>query len=155
MREYSSGEGRWCVSGLLFHRAERSANRMTIFNHGNTGLAVRASSSIPDVGWPVIIEGAEYVDGGLTSRVPVPVARRMGAQVVIAVDVSWRGTSEVDAADVAIRPATTRTRVRDFSAKVENIAAGEIAARAAIPAIRERIAEAESALRRANLAATH
>lgn len=132
---------------------ERSANRMTIFNSGNAGLAVRASSSIPDLFWPVRIEGAEYVDGGLTSRVPVPVARRMGAQVVIAVDVSWRGTSEVDAADVAIRPATPRTRVFDFSAKLESIAAGEAAARAAVPAIRERIAEAESALRRASLAA--
>ena len=125
---------------------ERSANRMTIFNRGNTGLAVRASSSIPNVFWPVLIGGAEYVDGGLTSRVPVPVARRMGAQVVIAVDVSWRGTSEVDAADVAIRPATPRTRVLDFSSKLESIAAGEAAARAAMPAIRERIALSVSRL---------
>jgi NTE family protein len=132
---------------------ERATNRMTVFNRGNTGLAVRASSSIPNVFWPVLIEGAEYVDGGLTSRVPVPVARRMGAQVVIAVDVSWRGTSEVDAADVAIRPATPRTRVLDFSAKLESIAAGEAAARAVIPLIRERIAKVESAMRRGSLAA--
>ncbi len=121
---------------------ERATNAMTVFNRGNTGLAVRASSSIPNVFWPVLIEGREYVDGGLTSRVPVPVARRMGAEVVIAVDVSWRGTSEVDAADVAIRPATPRTRSLDFSAKVEAIAAGEAAAHAALPAIRERIARA-------------
>ncbi len=123
---------------------ERATNAMTVFNRGNTGLAVRASSSIPNVFWPVLIEGREYVDGGLTSRVPVPVARRMGAEVVIAVDVSWRGTSEVDAADVAIRPATPRTRSLDFSAKVEAIAAGEAAAHAALPAIRERIARAAS-----------
>ena len=122
---------------------ERATNRMTIFNRGNTGLAVRASSSIPNVFWPVIIAGTEYVDGGLSSRVPVPVARRMGAQVVIAVDVSWRGSRDVEAADVAIRPETPRTRTLDFSAKLESIAAGETAARAALPDIRARIAQAE------------
>jgi NTE family protein len=122
---------------------ERATNRMTVFNRGNTGLAVRASSSIPNVFWPVIIAGAEYVDGGLTSRVPVPVARRMGAQVVIAVDVSWRGSQEVEAADVVLRPVTPRTRALDFSARLESIAAGEAAARAAMPEIRARIAAAE------------
>ena len=127
---------------------ERATNRMTVFNRGNTGLAVRASSSIPNVFWPVIIAGAEYVDGGLSSRVPVPVARRMGANVVIAVDISWRGSQEVEAADVVIRPATPRTRTLDFTAKLESIAAGEAAARAAMPAIRSRIAQAELAKRR-------
>jgi NTE family protein len=126
---------------------ERATNRMTIFNRGNTGLAVRASSSIPNVFWPVIIAGTEYVDGGLSSRVPVPVARRMGAQVVIAVDVSWRGSRDVDAADVAIRPETPRTRTLDFSARHQSIAAGEEAARDALPLIRERIAQAELANR--------
>jgi NTE family protein len=134
---------------------ERATNAMTVFNRGNTGLAVRASSSIPNVFWPVLIEGREYVDGGLSSRVPVPVARQMGADVVIAVDVSWRGSSEADAADVAIRPATPRTRSLDFSAKVEAIAAGEAAAREAIPAIRARIAAADTIKRAANLAALH
>jgi NTE family protein len=123
---------------------ERATNTMTIFNRGNTGLAVRASSSIPNVFWPVVIEGREYIDGGVTSRVPVAVARRMGADVVIAVDVSWRGSSEVDAADVPIRPATPRTRSLDFSAKVEAIAAGEAATREAIPRIRARLAEVVS-----------
>ena len=73
----------------------------------------------------------------------MPVARRMGADVVIAVDVSWRGSRDVDAADVAIRPATPRTRVLDFSARLESIAAGETAARAALPEIRARIAQVE------------
>ncbi len=126
---------------------ERATNRMTVFNRGNTGLAVRASSSIPNVFWPVIIAGTEYVDGGLSSRVPVPVARRMGAQVVIAVDVSWRGSQEVEAADVVLRPATPRTRALDFSARLESIAAGEAAARAAMPEIRARIAQVEQARR--------
>ena len=134
---------------------ERATNTMAVFNRGNTGLAVRASSSIPELFWPVLIEGREYVDGGLTSRVPVPVARRMGADVVIAVDISWRGTSEVDAADVAIRPATPRTRTLDFSAKIDAIAAGEAAAHAAIPAIRARLAAADAVKRRDKLAVVH
>ena len=122
---------------------ERAEKRMTVFNRGNAGLAVRASASIPDVFWPVLISGIEYVDGGLTSRVPVSVARRMGADVVIAVDVSWRGSNEVDQADVPIRPDAPRTRSLDFSAKLESIAAGEVAGRAAVPAIRQRIAGAD------------
>ena len=134
---------------------DRATNTMTVFNRGNTGLAVRASSSIPEVFWPVLIEGREYVDGGLTSRVPVPVARRMGADVVIAVDISWRGTSEVDAADIAIRPATPRTRTLDFSAKIDAIAAGEAAAHAVVPAIRARLAAADAVKRRDKLAVVH
>jgi NTE family protein len=122
---------------------EREHRRMTVFNHGNPGMAVRASSSVPNLFWPVTIGGTQYVDGGLSSRVPVPVARRMGAQVVIAVDVSWRGSGETDAADVVIRPLAPRTRTLDFSAKIESIAAGEAAARAALPEIRARIAQAE------------
>lgn len=119
-------------------RAER---RLTVFNRGNAGLAVRASASIPDVFWPVLIGGVEYVDGGLTSRVPVAVARRMGADVVIAVDVSWRGSLEVEQADVPIRPETPRTRILDFSARLESIAAGAAAGHAALPAIRDKIAQ--------------
>jgi len=134
---------------------ERATNTMTIFNRGNTGLAVRASSSIPNVFWPVLIEGREYVDGGLTSRVPVVVARRMGADVVIAVDVSWRGTSEADAADIALRPDTPRTRSLDFSAKVEAIAAGEASAREAVAAIRNRIAAVAAKKRGANVVDAH
>jgi NTE family protein len=134
---------------------ERATNRMTVFNRGNTGLAVRASSSIPNVFWPVLIDGREYIDGGVSSRVPVPVARSMGADVVIAVDVSWRGSSEADAADIAIRPDTPRTRSLDFSAKIEAIAAGEAATVEAIPAIRARIAAADILKRAGRLAATH
>ena len=123
----------------------REAKRMTVFNRGNTGLAVRASASIPDVFWPVLIAGVEYVDGGLSSRVPVAVARSMGADVVVAVDVSWRGSDEVAQADVPIRPDNPRTRTLDFSARLESIAAGEVAGRAALPLLRERLAEAVKA----------
>jgi predicted acylesterase/phospholipase RssA len=49
----------------------------------------------------------------------------------------------VDDADVVIRPATPRTRTLDFSAKLEAIAAGEAAARAALPDLLARIARAK------------
>jgi NTE family protein len=131
--------------------AEEKSRRRIVFNHGNTGLAVRASAAVPGMFWPVLISGVEYVDGGVTGRVPSPVARAMGADVVISVDVSWRGTAEVDPADIAIRPGVTRTKILDFSVKEQSIAAGEAAAIEAIPRIRAQIAAAEQA--KQNLAA--
>ena len=120
--------------------AERETSRMTIFNRGNTGLAVRASASVPKLFWPVMIRGTEYVDGGVASRVPASVARQMGADIVIAVDVSWRGSDEAQQADVVIRPQTIRTRITDFSQKIANLAAGEDAAREVVPQVRELLA---------------
>lgn len=120
--------------------AERETSRMTVFNRGNTGLAVRASASVPRLFWPVVIRGTEYVDGGVASRVPASVAREMGADIVIAVDVSWRGSADAQLADVVIRPQTIRTRIVDFSQKVANLAAGEEAGRAAVPQVQELLA---------------
>ncbi len=59
----------------------------TVFNYGNTGQAVRASVSIPSMFKPTKIGEIEYVDGGLVSPVPVQVARDLGADIVIAVDI--------------------------------------------------------------------
>lgn len=128
--------------------AERETSRMTIFNRGNTGLAVRASASVPKLFWPVVIRGTEYVDGGVASRVPASVARQMGADIVIAVDVSWRGSADAQQADVVIRPQTIRTRITDFSQKIANLAAGEEAAREVVPQVREllvRVAQEKAA----------
>lgn len=58
-----------------------------VFNRGNTGQAVRASVSIPSMFVPTKISGTEYVDGGLVSPVPVNIARDLGADIVIAVDI--------------------------------------------------------------------
>ena len=58
------------------------SGRMTVFNRGNTGLAVRASASVPNLFIAPVIDGEEFIDGGLTSPVPVKVARAMGADVV-------------------------------------------------------------------------
>jgi NTE family protein len=60
----------------------------TVFARGNTGQAVRASSSVPGVFQPVTIGKYHYVDGGIVSPVPVDAARQLGADIVVAVDIS-------------------------------------------------------------------
>ena len=135
--------------------------RMTVFNRGNTGVAVRASASVPRLFVPPVINGEKYLDGGLTSPVPVKLARAMGADIVIAVDVSWFAQArnagetgieqrqrpyrygllaeELEAADIVITPQTVRTRMLDFDHREENIVAGERAGRDAVPRIRKLI----------------
>lgn len=149
-----------------------------VFNRGDTGLAVRASASVPNLFIPPVIRGEEYVDGGLTTPVPVRTARAMGGDVVIAVDVSWfaqvrasgayratddtsrfrserylRLDEELKGADVVIIPRTIRTRMLDFEPKLEHIAAGEEAARAAIPRILELIARVRNEKRPGSISA--
>jgi NTE family protein len=124
------------------------SGRMIVFNRGDPGLAVRASSSVPDLFIPPVIDGVAYLDGGLTSPVPVRVAKAMGADYVIAVDLTRYSRSrelaaaDLEAADVVIRPQTVRTRLLDFTAKLENIAAGEEAGREAAGRIAGAIGEA-------------
>ena len=135
----------------------------TLFRRGNTGMAVRASSSVPGVFQPVAINGREYVDGGLSSPVPVKAARSLGADIVIAVDISSKpknarvsdsmdillqtfsimGQSisqyELALADVVIRPDTAGIGSTDFEQKHQAIMEGERAALAALPLIRKLI----------------
>ena len=143
---------------------EAKNRRITVFNRGDTGLAVRASASVPNIFIPPVINGEEYVDGGLLSPVPVKLARAMGADIVVAVDVSWFAQArdpsdpgmrrygrsgryalladELEQADVVIVPRTVRTRMLDFDQRESNIAAGAEAGRAAVPELREAIARA-------------
>ncbi|MDE2085709.1 MAG: patatin-like phospholipase family protein [Xanthomonadaceae bacterium] len=142
----------------------------TVFVSGNTGQAVRASSSIPGVFEPVEIRGRHYVDGGVVSPVPVDAARQLGANFVIAVDISARpgGTNpqgmfnimaqsitimgrelarqEIARADVVIRPDLSGIGPADFEQRDEAILAGEKAALAAIPAIRAKLAARQASL---------
>jgi NTE family protein len=127
---------------------DAKTGRMVIFNRGDPGLAVRASSSVPDLFIPPVIDGVAYIDGGLTSPLPVRVARAMGADFVIAVDLTRYARSrelaeaDLQAADIVIRPQTVRTRLLDFTAKLQNIAAGEQAGRELAPRISGAIGEA-------------
>ncbi|MEI7430615.1 MAG: patatin-like phospholipase family protein [Betaproteobacteria bacterium] len=137
-----------------------------LFRTGNTGMAVRASATVPGVFRPVSINGHEYVDGGLSSLVPVRSARQMGADIVIAVDISARpgaqpvkGTLdillqtftimgqnlaryELKEADIVIRPQVSGVGSTDFQARHDAILEGEKAAQAALPQIREAIRKA-------------
>ncbi len=143
---------------------------MTVFNRGDPGLAVRASSSVPRLFVPPTIGGRQYVDGGLVSPVPVKLARAMGADIVIAVDISrvgsaanrtnppagappatssWSRTSrrelleaELAQASVVIRPILARTGMLDFEHKQEQLAAGEAAAQMELAKLRQALAVA-------------
>lgn len=66
---------------------ELKEGKKVVFNYGNTGQAVRASVAIPSMFIPTKIGDDEYVDGGLVSPVPVDVAKKLGADIVIAVDI--------------------------------------------------------------------
>ena len=135
-----------------------------LFQRGDTGMAVRASSAVPAVFQPVRIGQREYVDGGLVSPVPVRFARQMGAELVVAVDISAtpEGNATGDAmkmllqtfsimgrsinffelrdADIVIRPALTGMSGADFASRQRAIQAGRDATKAVLPALQARIA---------------
>jgi NTE family protein len=141
---------------------ELTSGKMYAFNHGNTGLAVRASSSIPGVFQPVTIKDSKYVDGALKNPVPVNIAHQMGADIVIAVDVSQQilksaenpnileiltqslrimrqklTDDDISSADVVIRPLISFAIDINTVSKEKMILAGEEAATAALPIIRD------------------
>ena len=134
---------------------------MMLFRRGNTGAAVRASSAVPAVFQPVKIGSREYVDGGLVSPVPVRQAREMGANVVIAVDISTdpEGSPASDTfqilmqtfnimgkslntvllkdADIVIKPSLSGVKSADFAARRKSIEAGREAKLKALPRLKE------------------
>lgn len=143
---------------------ELSTGKRTVFVRGNAGQAVRASSSIPGVFEPTQIGAARYVDGGVVSPVPVDAARDLGADVVIAVDISSKaggnkpgsmlgivnqsitimgqklGEQELARADFVIRPRVGQIGSADFEQKNVAILEGERATQAAMPQIKAKIA---------------
>jgi len=136
-----------------------------LFRRGDPGTAVRASSAVPAVFQPVKINEREYVDGGLVAPVPVHYARQMGADLVIAVDISSppEGNPTPDAfrmllqtfaimsrsinqlelrdADVVLRPKLVNAGSADFSVRKRSIAIGREAALAVLPELKAKIAE--------------
>ncbi|MET1114581.1 MAG: patatin-like phospholipase family protein [Comamonas sp.] len=140
----------------------------TVFARGNTGQAVRASSSVPGVFQPVTIGKYHFVDGGVVSPVPVDAARQLGADLVVAVDISNRargqapsdmlgtlgqsitimgqklGQAELARADIIIRPKVLDIGPADFTQRASAILEGEKAALAAMPQIRARIAQLQA-----------
>lgn len=140
-----------------------NSGQAVLFQRGDTGAAVRASSAVPAVFVPVKINGREYVDGGLVSPVPVRFARQMGAELVIAVDISSppegnpagdtlqillqtfaiMGKSinqyELKEADVVVRPSLAGLKSADFSSRQRAIDAGRAAMLAALPALKAKL----------------
>ncbi len=68
---------------------ELSSGREIWLQHGKLFDVVRASIAAPGLFTPVLREGAILVDGGLVNPVPVSMCRAFGAEIVIAVDLSW------------------------------------------------------------------
>lgn len=64
-----------------------ASSEMVVISNGQLALAARASMAIPGAVNPVEIDGRLLVDGGLKRNLPVDVARRMGAEVVIAINI--------------------------------------------------------------------
>ena len=144
------------------------SGEMVLFRRGDTGIAVRASSAVPGMFQPVEISGRDYVDGGLTSPVPAQSARAMGADFVIAVDISnvsrrdkLTGTldvllqtfaimghaisrHELEDADIVIRPQTAAVSSTDFAGRHLAILEGEKAAAAVMPELKARLARARA-----------
>ena len=140
-----------------------NSGERVVFRTGDTGMAVRASAAVPGVFQPTQFRGRSYVDGGLTSPVPVQAAREMGADFIIAVDISdrpegqpvdsmtsilWQTTTimggiiarnELREADVVIRPTLPYVKSWDFTARHDAMMEGEKAALAALPQIRQKL----------------
>ena len=140
------------------------------FNNGNTGAAVRASCSIPNVFLPVLINNQRYVDGGLSAPVPVSYAKKAGAQLVIAVDITTKPeqskangflsnidqsinimgvrllNEQLKQADFVIRPDISSLSSFNFDQKQQAIALGYKATIAQIPQIKAKILALQNAI---------
>ena len=142
-----------------------NSGQAVLFQRGDTGTAVRASSAVPAVFQPVKIAGREYVDGGLVAPVPVRFARQMGAELVIAVDISSApegnpasdtlqillqtfaimgksiNSFELQGADLVVRPTFTGLSSADFATRRRAIEAGRQAMLQLLPQLRVKMAE--------------
>lgn len=145
------------------------SGEMIVFRTGNTGMAVRASSAVPGVFQPVSINGHEYVDGGLVAPVPVRVARSLGADFVIAVDISDKpmnsktessadvllqtfnimgqtiSRNELPTADMVISPLTPGISSTDFKDRHFTVLQGEKAVAAILVELKEKLSKKNEA----------
>ncbi|MGQ9368478.1 patatin-like phospholipase family protein [Azospirillum sp. A39] len=144
--------------------ADLETGRAVVLDHGNLATAMRASMSVPGVFPPVDLDGKLLVDGGVANNLPVDVARAMGADILIVVDIpsvlKTRAelASTVDIAgqmltvliqqnslsqlaslrpqDVLIQPDLGRMGSSDFGRIMDAVAPGEAAARRVVDRLR-------------------
>ena len=145
-----------------------------ILGDGRVAPAVRASASIPAIFLPVRYHDRVLVDGGVRNNVPANVARSMGADVVVAVDVSSRDkrlgeppknlvqvfmasydimqeaqtTRVLQDADVIVKPDTAQLSGFDLDHVRDYVEVGRAATLEAFPQIQARLAEAGRVLER-------
>jgi len=67
-----------------------------VLRSGSLAEAIYASSAIPGGLQPININGIDLIDGGVSDNIPINVARKMGADIIIAVDVSENFSDKVD-----------------------------------------------------------
>ena len=149
---------------LAIVATDLQSGELVVFERGDTGLAVRASSSVPGVFQPVKFNSREYVDGGLVSPVPVKTARDLGADVIVAVNISDRpklsrlkdtidvmmqtftimggiiADKELVFADVVVEPDISALNSANFESRNQAIIEGEKAGLAALVKLKEKIA---------------
>lgn len=141
----------------------RTGQQVTL-EQGSLPIAIRASMALPGLFAPADVNGRTLVDGGLVSNLPIETAHDMGANVVIAVDIGSplrpldALASPADVAqqmigilihqnvalqrkqlgpqDVLIEPQLGALSFTDFANAKQAIAAGEAAARTALPALK-------------------
>lgn len=146
--------------------ADANSGQEVILRQGDLADAVRASTAIPGVFRPVELDGRLLVDGVVVNNVPASVARAMGADLVIAVDVTEYGftsgpprsmgeavfrafdimarqtiTASLEWADIVVRPQVGGLGGYSFKSAPAFVRRGYDAAREAVPAILARLEE--------------
>ena len=133
---------------------------MEVFNGGGAALAVQASTGLPGVFAATKLAGRDYADGAMSSPLPVRAARELGAQRVIAIDVTYPpaesklegmvdrlfqiglvmthslASQEAQEADLVIRPSFPAESSVNLANRAALMAVGDDAVRRALPEIR-------------------
>ena len=102
--------------------------KMVVIGTGELSMAMRASMSVPGVFDPVQLDGTLLVDGGLVRNLPVDVARDMGADVVIAVDVGTKlaGKDEINNALAIIYQMGGLLTVSNTNRQIKTLGEGDV-----------------------------
>ena len=105
-----------------------------VLEEGNLALAMRASMSVPAVFDPVLWNDRLLVDGGIVDNLPVDVARDIGADVVIAVDVGAGGLEKSQIKDLmsVVAQLTNLMIMRNVDEQRDSLGAGDVLVRPAL-----------------------